>query len=61
MDYKIEITRDQYTEFLTEHTLLRVLLINGVENWEKFDDSLEQAKKIIKDALNNQETKGEQQ
>lgn len=54
MEDTITVTKDQYFELLAEHTLLRVLLINGVDKWERFNESVELSKQIIKDAVNNQ-------
>ena len=57
---KVEVDYDEYAELITEHTVLRIGLINGLDEWEHWEKTVEQAKDIILKSINKQTEKVEQ-
>ena len=56
-DKKISISEDEYDALLRDSILLNCLQMMGVDNWDGYDDAIEQYQEILSQDFLRQEEK----
>lgn len=56
-DKKISISEDEYDALLRDSILLNCLQMMGVDNWDGYDDAIEQYQEILRQDFLRQEEK----